>query len=77
MVPGYLETHVMHMMVIFDWFILFEFCTSKFFVPILKNLTLNEYTVYDSFSVCKETQKQNTKSIWHPSVLNDSLQTSP
>ena len=48
------------MVVIFDLFILFVFRKSKFFFPILKNLTSNEYTVHDSFSFCKEIQKQNT-----------------
>ena len=32
---------------------------AKFFVPILKDFTLNEYTVRDSFSFCDEIQEQN------------------
>ena len=33
--------------------------TAKFFVPILKEFTLNEYTVRDSFSFCNEIQEQD------------------
>ena len=32
---------------------------AKFFVPILKQFTINEYTVKDSFSFCKEIIDQN------------------
>ena len=32
---------------------------AKFFVLILKDFTLNEYTVRDSFSFCEETQEQD------------------
>ena len=32
---------------------------AKFFVPILKDFTLNEYTVRDSFSFCDEVQEQD------------------
>ena len=32
---------------------------AKFFVPILKDFTLNEYTVRDSFSFCDEIQEQD------------------
>ena len=32
---------------------------AKFFVPILKDLTLNEYTACDSFSFCDEIQEQD------------------
>ena len=31
----------------------------KFFVPVLKDFTLNEYTVRDSFSFCDEIQEQD------------------
>ena len=33
---------------------------AKFFVPILKEYTINEYTVRDSFSFCNEIQKQDS-----------------
>ena len=33
--------------------------TAKFFVPILKEFTLNKYTVRDSFSFCDEIQEQD------------------
>ena len=39
-----------------------ETCTyniAKFFIPILKDFTLNEYTVRDSFSFCDEIQEQD------------------
>ena len=32
---------------------------AKFFVSILKDFTLNEYTVRDSFSFCDEIQEQD------------------
>ena len=33
---------------------------AKFFVPILKDFTVNEYTVRDSFSFCKEIKDQDS-----------------
>ena len=33
---------------------------AKFFVPVLKEFTVNEYTVKDSFSFCKEIVSQNS-----------------
>ena len=33
---------------------------AKFFVPILKEFTVNEYTVSDSFSFCNEIKDQNS-----------------
>ena len=33
---------------------------AKFFVPILKEYTINEYTVRDSFSFCNEIRKQDS-----------------
>ena len=32
---------------------------AKFFVPLLKQYTINEYTVKDSFSFCKEIVNQD------------------
>ena len=33
---------------------------ARFFVPILKEFTLNKYTVSDSFSFCKKIKDQNS-----------------
>ena len=33
---------------------------AKFFVPILKDFTVNEYTIRDSFSFCKEIKDQDS-----------------
>ena len=33
---------------------------AKFFVPFLKEFTVNEYTVSDSFSFCKEIKDQDS-----------------
>ena len=33
---------------------------AKFFVPILKEFTVNQYTVSDSFSFCKEIKDQDS-----------------
>ena len=40
---------------------------TKFFVPILKDFTLNQYTVRDSFSFCDEIQEQDSNDIYMPS----------
>ena len=36
----------------------FTYSIAKFFVPIVKDFTSNEYTVRDSFSFCEEIQEQ-------------------
>ena len=37
----------------------YAYNTANFFVPILKDFTLNEYTVRESFSFCDEIQEQD------------------
>ena len=38
---------------------------AKFFVPLLKQYTINEYTVKDSFSFCKEIEFKTLNCLWH------------
>ena len=45
---------------------------AKLFVPHLKFLTINEYTVSDSFEFCKEIQRQDS-SLFMASLDVDSL----
>ena len=48
---------------------------AKFFVPILKEFTVDEYTVSDSFSFCKEI-KDRDSSLFMASFDSHSLLTS-
>ena len=49
----------------------------KFFVPVLKDFTLNEYTVRDSFLFVMKFKNKITIFIWHLLTLNHFLQTFP
>ena len=47
---------------------------AKFFVPVLRELTVNEYTVKDSFSFCKEIVSQNSDLFMASFDVNHYLQ---
>ena len=50
---------------------------AKFFVPLLKDFTLNEYTVRDSFFFCDEIQEQDNSIYMSSFDIESFLRTIP